>query len=66
VVAFAAVAHVDLAEVTHLDPAGIDLLNEAYARLTAAGWLFRVTPPADPGARLAFLFAATGGRLRWA
>jgi hypothetical protein len=66
VVASASVAHVDMAEVTRLEPAVIDLLNETYAKLTAAGWLFRITPPADTAARLTFLSAATDGRLRWA
>jgi|GEM_PF-5164567 len=66
VVPFAAIAHVDISEVTHLDPTGIDLLNESYTALTNTGWRFRVTPPADANTRLAFLEAVVDGRLRWA
>jgi ABC-type transporter Mla MlaB component len=65
IVAPAAVAHVDLAEVTHLDRPGIELLNEVHSRLTAAGWLFRITPPADAEARLAFVGAVVDGQVGW-
>jgi ABC-type transporter Mla MlaB component len=62
---FASVAHVDLTEVTHLDSAGVELLNDLHLRLTAAGWLVRVTPPADIDARLSFHTAVIQGALRW-
>jgi hypothetical protein len=61
-----AVAHIDMTRVTCLDPAGIDMLNEFHAQLTLSGWLVRVTPPADVGARVAFHHAAIRGDLRWA
>jgi ABC-type transporter Mla MlaB component len=65
VLALASVAHVDLTEVTYLDLAGVDLLNELHARLTGSGWLVRVTPPADVETRLAFHAAVIQGELRW-
>jgi hypothetical protein len=65
VVAFASVAHVDLTEVTALPPVGVDLLNDLHVRLTGAGWLVRVTPPADIDARLSFHTAVIQGALRW-
>jgi anti-anti-sigma regulatory factor len=65
-VRYAGQAHLDLAEVTQLEPAGVDLLNAAFARLNAAGWQFRVTPPEDLEARLAFNDAAIRRELHWA
>jgi anti-anti-sigma regulatory factor len=58
-------AHLDLTEVTQLEPAGLDMLNAAYARLNAAGWRFRVTPPIDLEPRLAFNGAAIRRELLW-
>jgi anti-anti-sigma regulatory factor len=65
-VRYAGQAHLDLAEVTRLEPAGVDLLNAAYARLNAAGWQFRVTPPEALEAHLAFNDAAIRRDLHWA
>lgn len=58
-------AHLDLTEVTRFDPATIEELNATYTRLTAEGWRFRVTPPAQLEPRLAFHRAAIGGQLLW-
>jgi hypothetical protein len=58
-------AHLDLTEVTQLEPAGLDMLNAAYTRLSAAGWRFRVTPPMDLEPRLAFNGAAIRRELLW-
>jgi hypothetical protein len=65
VVAFSSVAHVDMTDVTQLDPAGVDLLNDLHVRLTGAGWLVRVTPPANIDARRSFHAAVIQGALRW-
>jgi len=65
VIALATVAHVDMTEVIRLEPAGVDLLNDLHVRLTAAGWLVRVTPPADIDARRSFHAAVIQGALRW-
>lgn len=65
-VPMATVAHVDLTEVTHLAPYGIDLLNELHARMTSAGWLVRFTPPAAAEARVAFHHAVIRRDARWA
>ena len=59
-------AHLDLSEVTALEPDGLDVLNTAYARLNAAGWRFRVTPPVELEPRLAFTGAAIRRALAWA
>jgi hypothetical protein len=58
-------AHLDLTDVTQLEPAGLDMLNAAYTRLNAAGWRFRVTPPINLEPRLAFNGAAIRGELLW-
>ena len=58
-------AHLDLTDVTQLEPAGLDMLNAAYTRLNAAGWRFRVTPPIDLEPRLAFNGAAIRRELLW-
>src|SRR4051812_17512672 len=63
---FASVAHLDLTGVTHLAAAGLDLLNELHARMSAAGWLVRITPPSDVDSRVAFHRAAIRRQLRWA
>lgn len=66
VVPFTSVAHVDLTDVTNLEPAGLDLVNELHAMLSAAGWLVRVTPPDDVETRVVFHRTAIRGELRWA
>jgi anti-anti-sigma regulatory factor len=66
VVRYASQAHLDLTEVTRLEPDGLDILNAAFARLNAAGWRFRVTPPEDLEPRLAFNNAAIRRELHWA
>jgi ABC-type transporter Mla MlaB component len=65
-VPFAATAHVDMSDVTQLDPAGFGLLNEVYRQAHDSGWAFRVTPPADLDARLGFLRAVVDRNLEWA
>jgi len=63
---YARPAHLDLTEVTQLKPGGLDVLNNAYLSLSAAGWRFRVTPPEQLEARLAFNTAAIRRDLLWA